>query len=129
MAVVLALALPTVFIPYLYPLFSLSELATEAAATMCVAYLLVLPLKSFDISNITGVLRSGGDVRMATIIDLCPLWLVAIPLTALTALVLEAPLPLICLSIQSEAMCKMPFGFHRLRTRKWINDVTGEAHP
>ena len=124
LAVVLAFALPFFFIPYLYPLFSLSELATRAAATLCVVYLVLLPLKSFDISNITGVLRSGGDVRMATVIDLCPLWLVAVPLAALTALVLDAPLPLVCLGIYSENICKMPLGVLRLRSRKWINDVT-----
>ena len=124
LAAALALALPLVFIPYLYPLFSLSPLATEAAATLCVVYLILLPLKSFDISNITGVLRSGGDVRMATIIDLTPLWCVAVPMAALTALVLEAPLPLVCLGIYSENICKMPLGVLRLRSRKWINDVT-----
>lgn len=124
LAAALALALPLVFIPYLYPLFSLSPLATEAAATLCVVYLILLPLKSFDISNITGVLRSGGDVRMATIIDLTPLWCVAVPMAALTALVLEAPLPLVCLGIYSENICKMPLGVMRLRSRKWINDVT-----
>lgn len=127
LAAVLAAALPTLFIPYLYPLFSLSPLATEAAATLCVVYLVLLPLKSFDISNITGVLRSGGDVRMATIIDLVPLWGVAVPLTALCALVLEVPLPLVCIGIYSENLCKMPWGVCRLRSRKWINDVTGGA--
>ena len=124
LAAALAVALPLVFIPYLYPLFSLSPLATRAAATLCVVYLILLPLKSFDISNITGVLRSGGDVRMATIIDLTPLWCVAVPMAALTALVLDAPLPLVCVGIYSENICKMPLGILRLRSRKWINDVT-----
>ena len=76
---------------------------------------------------LAGVLRSGGDVRMATIIDLVPLWGVAVPLTALCALVLEAPLPLVCIGIYSENLCKMPWGVCRLRSRKWINDVTGGA--
>ena len=124
LAVCLALALPLVFIPYLYPLFSLSELATEAAVTLCVVYLVLLPLKSFDITNMTGVLRAGGDVRAATLIDLGPLWLVAVPLAAVTALVLNAPLPLICLGIYSENIVKTPLGIWRLRSRKWINDVT-----
>ena len=124
LAVCLALALPLVFIPYLYPLFSLSELAMEAAATLCVVYLILLPLRSFDIVDITGVLRAGGDVRMATVIDLAPLWLVSVPLAAAAALVLEAPLPLICLAIYSENIVKTPLGVWRLRSRKWINDIT-----
>lgn len=124
LAVFLALALPLLFIPYLYPLFSLSALATEAAVTLCVVYLLILPLKSFDITNMTGVLRSGGDVRVATIIDISPMWLASVPLAALTALVLDAPLPLICLCIYSDCIFKTPIGIWRLRSRRWINDVT-----
>lgn len=123
-AIALAIVLPTVFIPYLYPLFNLSETATEVAVTMCIVYILTMPLKSFDISNITGILRAGGDARMAAILDLCPLWLVAVPLTALTGLVLHAPISLVCLSIYSENVSKMPLGTARLRSRKWINDVT-----
>lgn len=127
LAAVMAVVLPTVFIPYLYPLFSLTETATEAAVSMCIVYLIFLPLKSFDITNITGVLRAGGDVKMATIIDLCPLWLTAVPLTALTGLVLDAPVIFVCLGIYAENICKMPWGVHRLRSRKWINDVTKEV--
>lgn len=126
-ACALAITLPTLFIPYLYPLFHLTPTATEVAATMCVVYLIMMPLKSFDVSNITGVLRAGGDVRMASIIDLCPLWLVAVPLTALTGLVLHAPVVFVCLGIYAENICKMPWGLARLRSRKWINDVTRGA--
>lgn len=127
LAVIMAVVLPTVFIPYLYPLFSLTKTATEAAVSMCIVYLIFLPLKSFDISSITGVLRAGGDVKMATLIDLCPLWLTAVPLTALTGLVLDAPVIFVCLGIYAENICKMPWGVHRLRSRKWINDVTREV--
>ncbi len=121
----LAVLLPGVFIPFLYPLFHLEGLALQIAVTMCMVYIVMMPLKAFDITNITGLLRAGGDVRMATIIDLTPLWCVAVPLTALTGLVLDAPVFWVCLSIQMENVCKMPWGIHRLRSRRWINDLTG----
>ena len=126
-SVCLAVLLPTVFIPYLYPLFHLEGLALEIAVTMCVIYLFMLPLKSFDINNITGLLRAGGDSRMASIIDLSCQWVIAVPLTFLTALVLGAPAAVVCLCIQSENVCKCPWGFLRLRSRKWINNVTEEG--
>lgn len=43
LAGLLAVALPTLFIPYLYPLFSLSPLATRAAVMLCVVYLILRP--------------------------------------------------------------------------------------
>ena len=125
-SVCLAVLLPTVFIPYLYPLFHLEGLALEIAVIMCIVYLFMLPLKAFDITNITGLLRAGGDSRMASIIDLSCQWVIAVPLTFLTALVFNAPVAVVCLCIQSENVCKCPWGLLRLRSRKWINDVTGE---
>lgn len=123
-AVSLAILLPTVFIPHLYPLFKLSRLAETIAVTMCVVYVFMMPMKAFDITNITGLLRAGGDAKMASVIDLAPLWCFAIPLTALVALVLDAPVTVVCLAIQGENIIKMPAGIFRLRSRKWINDVT-----
>ena len=99
-SVCLAVLLPTVFIPYLYPLFHLEGLALEIAITMCVVYLFMLPLKAFDITNITGLLRAGGDSRMASIIDLSCQWVIAVPLTFLTALVFNAPVAVVCLCIR-----------------------------
>lgn len=126
-AAALAIVLPTLFIPYLYPLFHLEELSLHIAVVMCVVYICMMPMKAFDITNITGILRAGGDARMASVIDLCPLWLVAVPLTALTGLVLGAPVEIVCLCIQTENVCKMPLGILRLRSRKWINDITRES--
>ena len=120
----LAVALPTVFIPYLYPLFHLEGLALRIAVTMCIVYICILPFKAFDITNITGLLRAGGDARMASVIDLVSQWGVAVPLTLLMALVVDAPVTLVCVALQSENFSKMPWGIFRLRSRKWINNVT-----
>lgn len=123
-SVLLAVLLPTVFIPFVYPLFHLSGQAATIAATLCLVYLIVMPLRSFDITNVVGVLRAGGDTKVAAILDLLPLWLVSIPCMALFALVLDAPIPLVCAATQFESLIKMPVGLLRLRSRKWINDVT-----
>ena len=64
-AAALAVLLPTVFVPYLYPLFHLEGLALRIAVTMCVVYICMMPMKAFDITNITG---SSGPAAM-------PAWL------------------------------------------------------
>ena len=46
----------------------------SAATAMAVVYALFMPMRAFDITNITGVLRAGGDARVASLIDIAPLW-------------------------------------------------------
>ena len=123
MAVLLVL-LPTFFRPVLFPLFKLTPGAVEVAGYLAVIYAVFMPMRAFDITNITGVLRAGGDGKVASIIDICPLWLVAIPLMALSGLVFHAPTWLVCVSMQAENICKCPLGLIRFHSRKWINDIT-----
>ena len=115
---------PTFFRPVLFPLFKLTPGAVYAATCMVCILGCYMPLRAFDITNITGILRAGGDVRAATIIDLSPLWGVAIPLAAVVALVLQADVFWICMAIYAENLTKVPIGLWRFHSRKWINDVT-----
>ena len=125
-AIVLAILLPTLFIPCLYPMFQLSETATYVAVVLCIGYLISMPLRAFDITNILGLMRAGGDTRAAAILDIFPAWCFSIPLTALCGLVLDAPLFLVCICSQLESYLKAPVSIVRLRSRKWINNVTIE---
>lgn len=121
---ILLVLLPTFFQPVLFRLFDLSVGAAEAATWMTLIYALFMPMRAFDITNITGVLRAGGDAKTATVIDITPLWLVAIPAMAFTALVLDAPIYVVCLAMQAENLCKCPLGIIRIRSKKWITDIT-----
>lgn len=120
----LLILLPTFFRPVLFPLFQLAPGAAEVATYLAIVYAVFMPMRAFDITNITGVLRAGGDARVASLIDIGPLWLAAIPLMALSGLVLHAPTWVVCIAMQAENMLKCPIGLVRFRSRKWINDVT-----
>lgn len=125
---VLLLALvPTFFRPVLFPLFKLSAGAAEVAVCMAVVYAIFMPMRAFDVTNVTGVLRAGGDAKMASIIDIVPLWCVAIPVMALTGLVLDAPSWVVCLAMSGENFIKCPLGLLRFHSKKWINDITRTA--
>ncbi len=124
---VLLILLPVFFRPVLFPLFKLAPGAAEVASYLSVVYAVFMPMRAFDITNITGVLRAGGDAKTASLIDICPLWLAAIPLMALTGLVFHAPTWVVCIAMQAENMIKCPLGLVRFRSRKWINDVTKAA--
>ena len=122
---VIALALvPLLFQPVIFPLFELYDLSAHLATTLAVTGFACIPLHAYSISAITGILRAGGDVLWSTVLDLAPQWVLALPLTALLALVLDADPWFVSLAIQAESFVKCPICLWRIRSRKWIHDVT-----
>ncbi len=111
-------------VPVLYPLFKLTPSAADICTMMLTMMFLVMPLRSMECTNIVGVLRGGGDVKMATLIDLSPLWVVAIPIAALSGLVFKLGIFWVYLGIISENMVKAVLGLWRFKNGKWIRDVT-----
>ena len=109
---------------WVFPLFKLSPGAIEVATMMITVMALFMPLKDFNSVNIVGVLRGGGDVRTATLIDTTPLWVCAIPYAALCGLVLKTPVLFVYLAVPLEQVVKCCFGVWRLRSGKWVRDLT-----
>ena len=122
---VIALALvPLLFQPVIFPLFELYDLSAHLATTLAVTGFACIPLHAYSISAVTGILRAGGDVLWSTVLDLAPQWVLALPLTAVLALVLDADPWFVSLAIQAESFLKCPICLWRIRSRKWIHDVT-----
>ena len=108
----------------IFPLFKLEGLSAHLATTLIVTGFACIPLHAYSISAVTGILRAGGDVFWSTALDLGPQWLVALPLTALLGLALDADPWFISLAIQMESFVKCPICLWRIRSKKWIHDVT-----
>ncbi len=109
---------------WVYPLFKLSPGAASVASMMMTVMALSMPLKDFNTVNIVGVLRGGGDVKAATLIDISPLWGVAIPYAALCGLALKTTVLWVYLAFPLEQAVKFFVGIHRLRSGKWVRDLT-----
>ena len=124
LAVIALTLVPLLFQPVIFPLFKLYDLSAHLATTLAVTGFACIPLHAYSISAVTGILRAGGDVFWSTALDLGPQWLVALPLTAVLALVLDADPWLISAAIQAECIIKCPICLWRIRSRKWIHDVT-----
>ena len=118
------LLVPTLFVPVVFPLFKLYGESAAIATALAVTGFLSVPLHAYSISAVTGVLRAGGDVFWSTLLDVGPQWCMALPLTALLALVLKADYWWIAAAIQSESLLKVPLCALRIRTGQWIHDVT-----
>ena len=124
LAVIALVLVPLLFQPVIFPLFELYDLSAHLATTLAVTGFACIPLHAYSISAITGILRAGGDVLWSTVLDLAPQWVLALPLTAGLALVLDADPWFVSLAIQAESFVKCPICLWRIRSRKWIHDVT-----
>ena len=122
-AVALALV-PLLFQPIVFPLFKLYDQTAQIATALAVTGFASIPLHAYSITAVTGVLRAGGDVFCSAALDISPQWLVALPLTALFALVFKSNYWLVAAAIQAESLLKVPLCVLRIRTGKWIHDVT-----
>lgn len=109
---------------YLYPIVNLSDAAARAATIMMTVLFVTLPLRSFNSVQIVGVLRGGGDVNTATLIDLLPLWVVALPLAALAGLILKLDILWVYIALAMEQVVKATMGILRIRSGRWVKDVT-----
>ena len=109
---------------WVFPLFKLSPGASAVAGMMLTVMSFYMPLRAFNSVNIIGVLRGGGDVRAATLIDTCPLWVCAIPYALLCGLVLRTQVLWVYLAFLVEQMVKFGLGLWRLRSGRWIRDLT-----
>ena len=124
LAVIALVLVPLLFQPVIFPLFELYDLSAHLATTLAVTGFACIPLHAYSISAVTGILRAGGDVFWSTALDLAPQWLVALPLPAVLALVLDADPWFVSLAIQAESFIKCPICLWRVRSKKWIHDVT-----
>lgn len=109
---------------WVFPLFKLSPGASEVATMMITVMACIMPLRNFNSVNIVGVLRGGGDVRAATFIDVGNLWLVAIPYAVVCGVLLKTSVFWVYLAFGVEQIGKFAMGVWRLRSGRWIRDLT-----
>lgn len=124
LAIISLLLVPLLFRPVVFPLFKLYGESAAIATALAVTAFASTPLHAYAISAVTGVMRSGGDVNWAAALDLLPQWLIALPLTALTALVFHWNYWIIAAVIQAESTVKVPLCILHIRKGHWIHDVT-----
>jgi putative MATE family efflux protein len=104
--------------------YQVSGPTLTVARQILFVYCLIMPLKVFNLINIVGILRSGGDTRFSLILDVGALWLVAVPLAFLAAFIWRLPPPMVYLMVATEELFKNIVGVPRLLSGKWINNLT-----
>ena len=109
---------------WVFPLFEMSARAGSIAIMMMTVQAFIRPLRDFNSVVIVGVLRGGGDVKAATMIDTLPQWLAAIPAALILGLAFHADILWVYLAIALESVVKFGFGIWRTSSDSWIRDLT-----
>jgi len=110
--------------PWMFPLLKLSDHTAAIVLLMMALMCTVMPIRNLSRVNATGILRGGGDVTAAMYIELIPLWVFAIPYAAVCGLVLDLGIEWVYLVFWVEQIVKTIMSVHRLRSKKWIRDIT-----
>lgn len=105
--------------------FNVSPDIIKMACEMLVVLMIAYPFNSFCMNWIVGVCRAGGDTTFAALGEIIVMWCVSIPLGAIAAFVWHLPAVWIyaCLLL-SESVTKAILGFIRVKSGKWLHDVT-----
>lgn len=112
---------------FLFPLMRLEPAAVDTALYMLMVIAWVIPIRALNLTNLVGVFRGGGDVRFTTIVDAAFLYCLSVPAAAITALVFGWDIRLVYPLMYLDELAKIALCLHRVRSRKWINNVTREV--
>jgi putative MATE family efflux protein len=107
----------------LLTLYNVSPDVIDYAHHVLVIIGLLLWLRAMNMILFIGVLRSGGDTRLAFILDGVIIWVVGVPLVFIGAFVFHLAVYWVYLLAMSEEIIKWAFGMHRFFSRKWIHNL------
>jgi len=111
-------------VPVLFPLFGAGEQTLYVGRIMLIIVSIAMPFRAFNFCNIVGVLRGGGDVKAAFMLDIIGMYGVGIPFGALAGLVFGANIIVVYLIFNLEEVVKLVFGYIRFSQKKWLQNVT-----
>lgn len=95
----------------------------DQAKMMLMIMMCFYPLNAFNMCWVVGICRAGGDTIFAAIIDVCFMWIIAIPLAACVAYFTSVQPYIIYVCLLSEQVFKFIAGFYRIKSGKWLNNV------
>ncbi len=106
-------------------LFNVSGQVKEMAKQILCIYGAMMPIKFLNNVYVIGLFRGGGDTKFSLFLELGSIYLIGVPLAFAGALYWGLPLYMVVILVNLEEVGKTIVGYSRIRTDKWINDLTG----
>ncbi|GHV75940.1 MATE family efflux transporter [Spirochaetia bacterium] len=105
-------------------IFNVNPQVLSFTASMFIILCCTYPFKAFNMSMVVGICRAGGDTIFCAVFDLVFMWLFTLPAAAIASFIFHAPVWLLYLCLCSEEMLKAIPGLWRLKSGRWLNNVT-----
>jgi putative MATE family efflux protein len=105
-------------------IFNVNANVLSIASVMFIILCCSYPFRAFNMTLIVGVCRAGGDTIFCVLYEIIFMWGFSLPLGAAMSFIFHAPVWLIFFCLASEDVFKAMLGFWRLRSGKWLHDVT-----
>ena len=122
-SIILGLGL-SITAPYILDLFNVSNEVRRSTLIMLYIISLIFIVRFSGMVIIVGILRGAGDARSALIIEGSTMWLIGVPLTIMGAFLFKLPVHQVYALAILEEVAKFTLGLIRLKSRKWINNIT-----
>ena len=104
-------------------IFTLSDEGRTYMFYILLVFGFTMPMDIYNGMMITGILRAGGDTRFAMFTECGSIWLIAVPLAFISALVWHLPIHLALLMTRTECLVKFIILSKRYLSGKWMNNV------
>ncbi len=109
--------------PLVVKLFNVSDAIRFDAVRVMFFVGLFMALKMCNALQIIGTLRGGGDTKYALYMEIGSVYLVGVPLAFIGTAVLDLPIYWVVFLVSTEEIVKAYFGFKRLHSRRWANNL------
>lgn len=112
--------------PIIVSLFKINPETIKMTINVLKIMALFAPLRFFNALMIVGVFRGGGDTKYSMYVQLGCIWAYAIPAAYIATVYFKLPLETVFFIICLEDVIKVFFEYKRLRSKKWIRNVSNE---
>lgn len=110
--------------PFILTLFNVSETVRNSTLIMLYIISIIFIVRFLGMIIIVGILRGAGDARSSLMIEGFTMWFIGVPLIIMGAFLFKLPVHQVYGLAILEEIAKFILGLRRLKSRKWINNIT-----
>lgn len=114
--------------PYIIKLFNVSDVVMADSLKLFYLYCFFGLFRVYNLMNIVGVFRGGGDTKFAMLSEMLSVWLIGVPLAIIGSVVLKFPVVYVVMMLSLEEVVKSIIGYKRFKSGKWLHNIISEIH-